>query len=364
VETDLLGARRALESLCADTARALAAQRHGTIAWLRPPRTLPARPAAANAAAPGPANGAANGAPTGPGNVADPASAAPVESTEGMPALYRAPVEVGGLLTPLLAPGRALVLAGTSLAVGGEFDFTCAGLDLPTTTHVHAATPDYTARTLLLLPEDAPEPNAPAFQRHLDELIVSVASALVGRTVVIFPSHAALRAAAMGIKRTLESRDVLVLAQGMDGSARQLWQTFRTQPRVVLLGAGAFWDGVGREGDGPACVIVARLPFPSLSDPLLAARAEAWPDQQAQFVVPHAALRLRQALNGLAWGPGNAPARNAVILFDRRLSTRGYGGTVLATLPRCTQRTEALEHLAGSVAAWVDDANAPSGTGA
>ncbi|HEV7129799.1 MAG TPA: helicase C-terminal domain-containing protein, partial [Ktedonobacterales bacterium] len=226
---------------------------------------------------------------------------------------------------------------------------------LPADTPTAAATPDYRAQTLILLPEDAPEPNASAFQQQLDAALVALGTTLAGRLVVIFPSHAALRATAAGIRRALEERDVLLLAQGIDGSVRQLWQTFRTQRRVVLLGAGAFWEGGTLEGRAPACIVVARLPFPSLSDPLLAARADVWPDQQAQFVVPHAALRLRQALNGLAW---SHQQRNAVVLFDRRLLSRDYGARVLDTLPRCERRTVAAEQLAGEVAAWVGDAHA------
>jgi ATP-dependent DNA helicase DinG len=195
------------------------------------------------------------------------------------------------------------------------------------------------------------EPNAPTYQRQLDETLTALGARLQGRLVAIFPSHAALRAAYAGIKAGLEASDVLVLAQGQDGSVRQLWQTFNTQPRVVLLGAGAFWEGVELEGRAPACIVVTRIPFPSLSDPLLAARAEAWHDQQNQFVVPHAALKLRQALSGLAW---SQRGRNAVVLFDRRLATRGYGPTLLSALPRCTVRTEPMARLADQVAAWVD----------
>jgi ATP-dependent DNA helicase DinG len=90
--------------------------------------------------------------------------------------------------------------------------------------------------------------------------------------------------------------------------------------------------------------------LPSLSDPLLAARADAWQDPQHQFVVPYAALKLRQALSGLAW---SHTRRNAVVLFDRRVLTRGYGATVLATLPHCTVRHEPLAQLADQVVRWV-----------
>ncbi|HEV8194465.1 MAG TPA: exonuclease domain-containing protein [Ktedonobacterales bacterium] len=286
-----------------------------------------------------------------PADAADTAEEASVE--EIVPEIHQARTRVGSLLAPLYAQGRSLVLASSALSVAGEFDHTRGYFGLPESTTTAGYTADRAEQTLLALPEDVPEPNAPHYQHQLDETLVRLATTLNGRLVAIFPSHAALRAAWQGIRRTLERQDILVLAQGQDGSARQIWQTFVSEPRVVLLGAGVFWHGATRESYPPACVVVTRLPFPALSDPLLAARAEQWADAQSQFVVPQAALKVRQALNGLAWSHHQ---RNAVVLFDRRIQTRGYGQTILATLPRCTQYQEPVAHLSERISEWVGPA--------
>jgi Rad3-related DNA helicase len=74
-------------------------------------------------------------------------------------------------------------------------------------------------------------------------------------------------------------------------------------------------------------------------------------------VVPNAALKVRQALNGLAWSHSR---RNAVVLFDGRVTGRSYGASILATLPECAEWHDSLEHLAARVAEWVGtDASAP-----
>ena len=268
-----------------------------------------------------------------------------------MPGLHLAPAHIGSLCAPLCAPDRALVLTGSALALGGDFGYLRGALELPKATRELAFDQDRHEQTLLGLPEDVPEPNAARYQRALEEMLVKLGIALSGRIVVLFPSHAALRAAAAGIRRELERHDVLVLAQGQDGSVRQLWHTFGTQPRTVLLGAGGFWSGRDQEGDPAACIVVTRLPFPALSDPLHAARAEQWQDPQAQYVVPQAALKLRQALNSLAW---RHDARNAVVLFDRRLQTRGYGQTILGSLPHCSQRQESCGRLVEAITDWID----------
>jgi Rad3-related DNA helicase len=101
---------------------------------------------------------------------------------------------------------------------------------------------------------------------------------------------------------------------------------------------------------------VTRIPFPALSDPLVAARADVWPDRQSQFVVPHAALRLRQALGGLAWSHCQ---RNVVMIFDRRVQTRDYGPTVLSALARCTTYQERLEQIVERATEWVTQPLSP-----
>jgi DNA polymerase III epsilon subunit family exonuclease len=327
IATELLGVKRALERLRAEVGQPFTQPADGHQYWLR----IPYSPA---------------------GSRSD-AQMARERVTGDTPVLCAARVEVASLLAPLTEADHALVVVGPALAAGGDFEYLAGALGLAqgdlTTWRARG---DRSRQTAFLVPQDAVEPNQPSYQRTLEQTLIALGKRLGGRLVAIFPSHAALRATGQGIRQALEREDVLVLAQGQDGSIRQLWHTFHTQPRVMLLGAGGFWEGAIPDDAAPACVFVARLPLPSLSDPLLAARADAWQDPQQQFVVPHAALRLRQALNGLAW---THDQRNAVVLFDRRVITREYGHSLLATLPACDLRQEPLNRLADAVAAWVDE---------
>ncbi|HZC76109.1 MAG TPA: ATP-dependent DNA helicase, partial [Ktedonobacterales bacterium] len=357
VATDLVATARVLEQRCEEGAAFIrggeAAQ---MVRWLRLPyasgagqqvdtsrERAPGQPSAQ------PPNESAAATVTPPAARTGAASELAEENGE-TPVLHSAPIAIGSSLAPLLGPESALVLAGPALAVAGDFTYTRGALGLPESISTLEPAIDRADQTLLCLPTDVPEPNAQQYQRHLDDALVGLAAALGGRLVAIFPSHAALRASAHGIRRALERHDILVLAQGQDGSARQLWHTFRTEPRVVLLGAGSFWEGAEQIEQPPACVVVTRIPFPALSDPLLAALADSWPDPQSQFVVPHAALRVRQALGGLAWSHNR---RNAVVLFDRRAQTRGYSSTLLGTLPHCTQYQETMAQITERAAEWV-----------
>ncbi|HEX8996869.1 MAG TPA: exonuclease domain-containing protein [Ktedonobacterales bacterium] len=366
-QTDLLGLARRIDDVMRRGADTLATSRDDNIVcWLRAPQNQqPAQSEPSRERRNGQRNGVAPAAVSEGAN--DPLLPAEEESLESQhdsaaespdtreallaeaPTLFAAPAQIGALTAPLWAEGRGVAALGWALSVGGDFEYTRVALGLPESTRTVGSMPDYSGQTLLCLPTDAPEPAAQSYHAQFESLIVSLARALDGDVVAIFPSHAALRAAAMGIRRTLERHDILVLAQGIDGSARQLWQSFYGQPRTVLLGAGTFWDGAEQRNRAPACVVVARTPFPPQSDPLVAGRADVWADPQTQFMTPQAALKLRQALGGLAW---SHKRRNAVVLYDRRLQTRSYGGAILGALPQCELYQAPAADLAERIADW------------
>ncbi len=274
------------------------------------------------------------------------------QPAEVVPILYAQLIQIAPLLKQsLLKDNVCTIFAGTALSVDSSFSFVRGrfGLDNDSSPAFSVVT-EHHEQTLFYMPNDVPEPNSPQYQRHLDESLVQLATALDGQLVALFTSHAALRSSYATIKPLLETRGILVLGQGVDGSPRQLWQVFQSQERVVLLGTGSFWDGIDEITRPPACIVITRIPMPVLNDPLIAARADQYSDQLHQFTVPIAALRMRRALNRLAW---SNTRRNAVVLFDRRISSKEYGSMVLHSLPHCSQREGAASRMSETILDWL-----------
>ncbi len=275
-----------------------------------------------------------------------------MQNAESSPVLYAQHIHTAALLRDhVLTPRACTIFAGVALSVDHSFSFyrSRLGLEADICPALSVVT-EHHEQTLLYLPNDVPEPNMPQYQRHLDDAIVQLATMLDGQLVVLFTSYAALRSSYAAIRPLLEARGILVLGHGIDGSPRQLWQMFHDQERVVLLGTGSFWDGTDEVSRTPACILLARLPMPVLNDPLIAARAEQYSDQLHQVTVPMASLRVRRALNRLAW---SGTSRNAVVLFDRRVTSKEYGGTVLHSLPQCSQRQGAVSHMPEIILDWL-----------
>ncbi|GCE49465.1 DNA polymerase-3 subunit epsilon/ATP-dependent DNA helicase DinG [Thermosporothrix hazakensis] len=270
---------------------------------------------------------------------------------EQMPVLYAQTIQTSQLLRRLLlTEGKATVFAGAALSVEQSFAFTRQRLGLEDGCPAYSVVSKRHKQTLLLVPSDVPEPNAPQYQRRLEEALIQIATSLEGQVVALFTSHAALRSSYAAIKPVLEARGILVLGQGIDGSPRHLWQVYKEQERVVLLGAGGFWEGTDEVPHSPACLFVARLPMPVLNDPPMAARAELISDQLHQLTVPLASLRMRRALNRLAW---NDTRRNAIVIFDRRIISKEYGSMILHSLPRSSQRQVIAQELSETLLDWL-----------
>jgi ATP-dependent DNA helicase DinG len=284
------------------------------------------------------------------------AGSAVASAAESSPILYAQAIQTAKLFQRyILPPEGSAILVGVALSVDNHFSFyrSRLGLDADVCPALSVVT-EHHDQTLLYLLDDVPEPNTPQYQRHLDEAIVQLGTLLDGQMVVLFTSHAALRSSYAAVKQSLEARGVLVLGHGIDGSPRQLWQMFGDQERVVLLGTGAFWDGIDEFQRAPACILVARLPMPVLNDPPMAARTEHYSDQLHQVTVPMAALRMRRALNRLAW---SKEKRNAVVIFDRRVVSKEYGSTIVHSLPQCSQRQGAISHMPEFVLDWLTATN-------
>jgi DNA polymerase-3 subunit epsilon/ATP-dependent DNA helicase DinG len=189
---------------------------------------------------------------------------------------------------------------------------------------------DFLSQALCVLATDVPAHDDPAHAVALADLAAGVATRLGGRTLVLFTGYAPLRSVHALMTTRMEAQGIAILGQGLDGTRRQVLASFVRNTRSVLLGTTSFWEGIDIPGDALSCVIIAKLPFPVPTDPLVAARGALLRDPFADLALPTAVLRLRQGFGRLIRRTAD---RGAVVLCDPRLDTREYGPTFLRALP-------------------------------
>ncbi|MDA1241501.1 MAG: hypothetical protein O2798_11775, partial [Chloroflexi bacterium] len=276
-----------------------------------------------------------------------------VTRNDGDLRLNRAPREVAARLKADLYAGRESVLAtSATLQAAGSFDFAADRLGLTEPKTLVTPSPfDYRRAVLTLLADDLPEPGMPAYESAQHDTLAQVIEAAQGRTLVLFTSHHSVRAANQALRTRLGEQDILVLAQGVDGSPARLLRLLMERPRSVILGTAAFWEGVDVRGDALSQIVIARLPFPVPNDPVYEGRAEQFDDPFREYALPLSVLRFRQGFGRLIRGTED---RGAFVVLDSRIVRRGYGPQFLDGLPDCEVRTVRADAIAPAVAAWLD----------
>jgi ATP-dependent DNA helicase DinG len=117
-------------------------------------------------------------------------------------------------------------------------------------------------------------------------------------------------------------------------------QRFRDSGRAVLLGTATFWEGVDVPGSALRGLLIAKLPFRVPTEPMVAAQCEAIEARGgnafAEFMLPHASLRLKQGFGRLI---RTATDSGVVVISDPRVVTKRYGRDLLNALPPAKRLT-------------------------
>jgi ATP-dependent DNA helicase DinG len=256
-------------------------------------------------------------------------------------AVTSVPLDLAPLLREdLFRKVETAVVTSATLAIGDTFAFLRdrLGLDAEDVEPVTNAFPspfDFTTQAVLAVPDDAPAPNAPA-RAHVQavaDYAADLAGASDGGIFVLCTSHRDVRDAAALLRSRGLDKKWPMLVHGEDQRERLL-DRFRTSGRAILLGTATFWEGVDVPGHALRGLILSKLPFRVPTDPLTAAHCEAIQarggDPFTEYMVPHAALRLKQGFGRLI---RTRTDRGAIVLADARILTKPYGKRLLEALP-------------------------------
>jgi ATP-dependent DNA helicase DinG len=291
-----------------------------------------------------------------------------VEKFRDRPELHLAIVDVGPVLAGALYPKVTVVATSATLATGGRFEGLARrlGLSLPPPDGAadddrddgaRPAAPRFSALAVpspfdhprqgfLYVARHLPEPNDAGFSAAMHEELHALIGAAGGRTLALFTSRAAMERAADALGGG-DGYEIVV----QDRLPRpELLARFRSGPGLALFATQSFWQGVDLPGSLCRLVTIDRLPFPRPTDPLVQARREA---AEARGANAFSAVDIPIAATLLAQGSGRlirtTTDQGVVAVFDRRLATRSYRATLLATMPplrRTVDRVQVLATLA------------------
>jgi ATP-dependent DNA helicase DinG len=207
---------------------------------------------------------------------------------------------------------------------------------------------DFDRQMSVFVPNDIPEPRGTAHLPALERLLLGVHEAMGGSVLTLFTSKRDMEALYDRLVGPLEDRGLRLLLQGRGASNKRVRDEFLADERLSLFATKSFWEGFDAKGDTLRCVVIARLPFGRVRDPLYEERQSrfgrrAWDD----FYLPEAVLELKQAAGRLVRSSSD---EGCVVVADGRLSSgKGYAERFLEALPVSDVEVLPTEQLVATV---------------
>lgn len=227
-----------------------------------------------------------------------------INTTEkGHKIVNAAPINIGAIVGPKLQQIDTVILTSATIAVNGNFTDikNQLGLNMPVretdddgneTGNIREKrkieelvleTPfDYSRQALLYTPQNMPHAVSNNSKYESPERVAYISAVATECKKLIRASNGN---AFILFTATQDMQDVYtqLMAEELDGiqlivqaeDAESTLKEFMATPRSVIMGLKSFWEGVDVVGDKLRLVIITKLPFPMVSDPIIKARSRA-----------------------------------------------------------------------------------------
>jgi ATP-dependent DNA helicase DinG len=216
---------------------------------------------------------------------------------------------------------------------------------------------NYPEQAIFCVPRDFPAPTGRTYSEW-QALVPSAMRDLImasnGRALLLFTSKSQM-------KRVYEAVAPLVpfrcLKQG-DAPVPVLTREFRDDTHSVLFATRSFMTGIDVQGESLSLVVLDKLVFDALEDPVFEAESELIESRGGsafnELSMPNMLLVVEQAAGRLI---RTQEDRGAFVLLDSRVLSKSYGSKVRRALPPMTfvDSLTAVGHFFGPKAPDVDD---------
>lgn len=276
--------------------------------------------------------------------------------------VHAAPISIARFLADgLYACKDSVILCSATMNVAGSTAFIAhrIGIDLIEADRIRsfiAGSPfDYKEQCRVLAPTFLPDPSErngdEKFAKEFAPFMKNILMLTMGRTLILFTSYRLMQLCAKELEAELAiasskgAPHIHVLMQGGGQSRERLTQQFKDEPySSVLMGTDSFWEGVDLIGDTLTSLVIVKLPFDAINDPIVNARAEQVRQETGDsfmgYSVPNAVIKFRQGFGRLI---RHKHDRGVVVITDPRLITKGYGGMFRRSIPAEVERCTSAE---------------------
>ncbi|QPC46673.1 ATP-dependent DNA helicase DinG [Mangrovibacillus cuniculi] len=273
------------------------------------------------------------------------------------------PVKVDDILQEkLFSSVSSTVLTSATLTVKGSFDYVKSEWGFKKDTLVEQIIPspyEYQQQAKLFVPKEIPDIKEVSSQEYVEAIsnvLIPLAQTTQGRMLILFTSYDMLRKTYDLLKESGMLEDYALLAQGISGGSRgRLTKNFTKYDKAILLGTSSFWEGIDIPGEDLSCLVMVRLPFTPLDEPIMEAKMENCKrDGKNVFStvsLPDAIITFKQGFGRLI---RKSTDKGIVVVFDRRITTTSYGKSFIQSIPPLPVEEVYVDELLDRTNEWLN----------
>lgn len=200
----------------------------------------------------------------------------------------------------------------------------------------------YDEHAMIYYCDDLPHPTREhgAFIQQGVERMLEILEISQGKALVLFTAKTDMEEVYEQLRKCNLSYKILIQQAG--SSQDRTLQEFKEDTNSVLLGTGAYWEGISIEGKSLSNLIIFRLPFP-VPDPIINYKASVSEDALMEVQVPEMIIKFKQGIGRLI---RNFTDTGIVSIIDSRLRDTPkarYYDVAWASLPIHNKTTDLAE---------------------
>lgn len=166
---------------------------------------------------------------------------------------------------------KSIVMTSATLATGKSFKsfFDAMGLDKNTRTCQLASSFDYDNNMIVYVAKDIPDPSAvDNYLDNLSTLLTDVHIAGGGSILSLFTNRKQMEYVYEHVSEDIKPHNLRVLMQRWGLSVKGVKDEFLSNENLSLFALKSFWEGFDAPGSTLKGVIICKLPFARVDDPL------------------------------------------------------------------------------------------------
>ncbi len=162
-----------------------------------------------------------------------------------------------------------------------------------------------------------------------------------GHALVLFASYYDMNLIYKKFKKEFSKKhkDIEVYIQGREYSRTELIDIFKTEKNSILFGTRSFWEGIDVKGGKLTTVVITKLPFKSINDPVLYSKDKLLKQQGKnpffELMLPDMILTLKQGIGRLIRSKDDV---GNVYILDKRFKSSGYSNLIKKEFGKYTIR--------------------------